>query len=189
MSTWLAQLLTLAGVAVGAVASFVSTRSLERSRWYRDEAVRWASRRMDSYGDFARAIKLHITIAQRIAAGLGLPATGQPLDPVTGSQDLAIADDETSVKWEQILMLGNPDAIAAAREWRHAAWHLEAFARGLRNDPAEYKQTVQESGEARRKFYAAVRADLGITSGQIPDVDSPPAWLQIARTDSSPAAS
>lgn len=178
MDSWIVQLLTLLGVTVGALASFVSTRFLERARWQRDEAARWDARRLDCYGEFASAIKRLITTAQRLAAGLGLPSTDQALDPGTGLAALAAAGEELSIKWEQILMLGSPDTIAAARDWRHAAWHLEWFARGLRIDPAEYTTTVEDSGKARRDFYTAVRADLGITSGEIPAGSRPPDWLQ-----------
>jgi hypothetical protein len=73
-------------------------------------------------------------------------------------------------------MLGSPDAITAARDWRHGAWHLEWFARGLRDDPAEYTQSIIDRGAARERFYSAVRADLSIASGPIPDLPWPPAW-------------
>jgi hypothetical protein len=82
---------------------------------------------------------------------------------------------------EQVLMLGAPAAIAAARDWRHAAWHLEWLARGLRTDAAEYTQTATESGLARRRFYQAVRADLGIAGGEVPEIGWPPSWQQAAQ--------
>ncbi len=142
MEPWTVQLLTIVGVAVGAMASFISTRLIDRARWQRDEALRWDAKRLDCYGEFATAIKQFITIALRLCAGLGLPEAGQPLDPATGLPALAAAEQEFSVKWEQILMLGSPDAITAADECRHIAWHLEWFARGLRNDPAEFEQVA-----------------------------------------------
>jgi hypothetical protein len=85
-----------------------------------------------------------INIAYRITAGLGFPASVQPIDTATGLTDLAAAEDELSIKWEQILMLGSPEAITAAQEWRHEASHLEWFARGKRNDPAEYMKARQD---------------------------------------------
>jgi hypothetical protein len=180
MEPWIAQLLTLAGVAVGASASFVSTRWLERARWRRDEALRWDAKRLECYAEFASATKQLINTAHRIAASLGLPATGQPLDPTTGLPALAVAEQELSLKWEQILMLGSPDTILAAREWRHVAWHLEWFARGRRDNPEEYTAAAKDSGQARRRFYEAVRADLGIVSGEVPELSWPPAFFQAA---------
>ena len=177
MSSWIVQLLTLLGVAVGAIASFVSTRLIERSRWQREEALRWDTKRLDSYGEFAASTNRFIQIAMRLAGDLGLPSTGQPLDSVTGLPILAAAEAEVGVKWEQIRMLASPDTITASRQWRLVAWHLEWFARGLRTDPDEYTKTVQENEEAKKRFYAGVRADLAVISGKIPDDPAPPDWL------------
>jgi hypothetical protein len=49
MNLWAVQLLTLLGVALGALASFVSTRMLDRSRWQREEALRWDVKRLEAY--------------------------------------------------------------------------------------------------------------------------------------------
>ena len=176
MESWSVQLLTIAGVAVGAFASFVSTRLVDRSRWRREEALRWDTRRLECYGEFAAAIKRHIGISDRICAGVGLPAGAQPLDPVSGLTALAAAEDDLSVSWEQVLMLGSPDAIVAARDWRHAAWRLEWLARGLREGAAEYTQANLDVGSARKRFYAAARDELGIASGDIPDLGQTPIW-------------
>ena len=178
MQPWTVQLLTIVGVAVGAIASFVSTRMIDRTRWQREEALRWDTKRLDCYVEFATAVKQFMTIARRLCAGLGLPTTGQPLDRAAGLSALAAAEEDMSVKWEQILMLGNPDAIIAARDWKDVAWHLEWFARGKRHDAAEYTQVDVDSGPARNRFYAAARADLGIISGEIPHFTWPPAWQQ-----------
>jgi hypothetical protein len=182
---WTIQLLTILGVAVGALASFVSTRMLDRTRWQREAALRWDTKRLDCYAEFATAIKQFMTIARRLCAGLGLPTAGQPLDPAAGLPALAAAEENMTVKWEQVLMLGSPGAITAARDWRHVAWHLEWFARGLRDDPAEYTQVNVDSGAARKCFYAAARADLGIASGGLPDLSWPPAWQQPAQQPSA----
>jgi hypothetical protein len=121
MNPWLVQLLTLLGVAVGAIASFVSTHLIERSRWQREEAIRWDTKRLECYGEFAASTNRFIQIAMRVAGGLGLPSTGQPLDSITGLPILAAAEEEMGIKWEQILMLASPDTITAARKWRFVA--------------------------------------------------------------------
>ena len=170
MEQWSVQLITLLGVTVGALASFATTRLVDRSRWQREEALRWDTKRLESYGEFASALREFITIGYRITAGLGLPASAQPLDTTTGLPALATAGGELSVKWEQVLMLGAPSVITAAHEWRNGAMCLEKFALGLRKDAAEfeYAETIQDIRAAQIRFYSAVRADLGITSGEIP---------------------
>lgn len=181
------QLLTLLGVAVGALASFVSTRLVDRSRWQREESLRWDTKRLECYSEFSSSIGHFINIAYRITAGLNLPANVQPLDAGTGLAVMAAAEGELSLKWEQVLMLGSPEAITAAQEWRHEAWHLESFARRSRSDPAEFLRATQDRRGARRRFYTAVRADLGVVSGQIPTtVDRQPAWSRQTREPSGP---
>jgi hypothetical protein len=168
MEQWTVQLFTLLGVTVGALASFVTTRLVDHSRWQQEETLRWDTKRLESYGDFASALMRFITIGYRITAGLGLPASVQPLDAATGLPELATAEGEVSVKWEQVLMLGAPAVITAAQERRNEAWHLEKFARGLLKDVAEYMEATQDRRAAQIRFYSVVRADLGITSGEIP---------------------
>jgi hypothetical protein len=168
MNSWSIQLLTLVGVAVGALASFVSTRMLDRSRWQREEALRWDERRLEAYSDFSSALLKFINIAWRISAGYGLPTNVQPLDAKMGLRVLADAESELSVQWEKVLLLGSPDAISAASNWRNEAWHLEKFARKLRSDEAEFREATRARREARARFYSAVRADLRVLSGNIP---------------------
>jgi hypothetical protein len=86
-----------------------------------------------------------ITIGYRISAGLGLPATVQAPDPTTSLETPAAAEAEVSVKREQVLMLGSPEAIIAAQEWRDEAWHLEWFARGRRGDTPEFVKATCSS--------------------------------------------
>jgi len=186
MEQWPVQLITLLGVAVGALASFATTRLVDRSRWQREEALRWDAKRLESYGEFASALREFITTGYRITAGLGLPASAQPLDTTTGLPALATAGGEVSVKWEQVLMLGAPAVITAAHEWRNGAMCLEKFALGLRKDAAEYAEAIQDIRAAQIRFYSAVRADLGITSGEIPAGIVIRATTGIAGLDSEP---
>lgn len=178
MTPWVVQFLTLTGVAMGAIGSFVSSRLIESSRWKRDEAARWNAKRLECYTEFSVAIKRYITIAQRIAAALGLPSTGQGLDPEIGLPVLAEAEQDLSLKWEQVLMIGSQGTITAAAEWRHFAWHMEWFARGLRDDPAEYEEAAKDGGQARRSFYNAIRNELGFANDGIPALKWPPSWRE-----------
>ena len=173
MEPWSVQLLTILGVAVGAIGSFVSTRLLDRTRWQREEALRWDTKRLDCYAEFASAVKQFMSIAWRICAWRDLPSSGQPLDPAGGLPALAAAEDDLSVKFEQVLMLGSPDAITAARDWRRIAWGLEEFARGDEDDAIKYAQINVDYPAARKLFYDAARAELGIASGEIPDASRP----------------
>jgi hypothetical protein len=168
MAAWTVQLITLLGVALGALASFVSTRLVDRSRWDREERLRWDTKRLECYSDFSKAIMQFINAGYRMAAGCGLPAAVEPLCADVGLPILATAEADLSLYWAQLLVLGSPEVIRAAQDWRSEAWRLEPFARGDRNDPAEFAMIARSRREARSRFYTAIRADLGVTSGAIP---------------------
>ena len=63
---------------------------------------------------------------------------------------------------------------------------LEKFALGLRRDAAEYAEAIQDIRAAQVRFYSTVRADLGITSGEIPAGIVIRATTGIAGLDSEP---
>jgi|KBSMisStaDraftv2_1062788.scaffolds.fasta_scaffold601764_1 hypothetical protein len=174
MTSWSTSLITLAAVAVGALLSFVSTRLTDRNRWRREESLRWDTKRLDAYAEFASAMRQFLTIASRVCAGLGLPLGAQPLDLETGLPALAAAGAEVNVHWEKILLLGSPDAIMAANDWQDQAFHLEHFARQLRNDLEEFAKATRDRREAGRRFYSAARADLKVTTGDLPANIRPP---------------
>jgi hypothetical protein len=109
-----------------------------------------------------------ISTGDRIAAGLGLPVVVEPLNSDPGLSSLATAEAELTLYWAQLLILGSPEVVAAAQIWRNQAWVTESFARGYRTSADEFEAALQSRREARAHFYTAVRADLGITSGDIP---------------------
>ena len=109
-----------------------------------------------------------INVEDRISGGLGLPAAVEPLNADPGLPALATAEADVSLYWAQLLILGSPGVVKAAQDWRNEAWQLESFARGYRNDPADFATAAQHRREARQRFYTAVRVDLGIITGDIP---------------------
>lgn len=168
MASWAVQIITLLAVALGALASFVSTRAIERSRWRREEMLRWDTKRLECYSDFSAAMIRFITVGDRIAAGLGLPAVVEPLDRKSGLPALASAEADLSLYWTQLLILGSPEVVTAAQDWRNQAWLAESFALGHQSGAIEFEAVLQSRREARGRFYGTVRADLGVTSGDIP---------------------
>ena len=185
MSSWAVQLLTIVAVALGAFASYISTRMVDRSRWQREEALRWDVKRLEAYSDFASALVKFGYIAWRISAAHGLVATEHLPEPEVGLPDLVTAESEVNVQWQKILLLGSPDVIAAAHKWREEAWHLEWFARRLRSDPKEFTKATRDRREARKRFYSVARVDLAVTTGNLPAEVDPvaSAWWRQADTE------
>ena len=121
MNTLLVQLITIFGVLLGALGSYLSTVRIERARWDRERRKSRDERRLDAYLQFGNALREFVSIAYRIAAARGYSHMAHPLQPEDGQELLAEADVEVSSRWETVLLLGVPDTIEAGREWRHAA--------------------------------------------------------------------
>ncbi|BDU08022.1 hypothetical protein [Nocardia cyriacigeorgica] len=172
------QLLTLLGVVVGAAATFSATVLTERAKWRRTLDTRWDDKRLTAYFEYANALKKYATLCHRLAAARGYRTATQPIDLEEGIAALAEADAEKAIKWEQVLLLGSPGAVAAARRWTEAVWRLSHIARGHAVDQFAYTDLYEEAGRRRNQFYELARADLGVTSGELPPGDV--AWLEPA---------
>ena len=165
----LQQLLTLAGVAMGALAAFATAVATERSRWKREQSVRWDDRRMAAYADYGDAVKKLVHLSYRVLVAQGLPANVDPFPGEEGLQQLAAAELERAARWEAVLLLGSADTITAGRNWHHEAWTLQWMVRSNSQDVELFKQTYVRADNARFGFYEAARADLGVR-GSLPEV-------------------
>jgi len=165
------QLIVLAGVGVGAFASYLATAATERARWKRSLDSRWDDRRVEAYASYARAVKDVINISSRIAAGRGLGNASEPLVPTQENLSLlAGAEAQRANQWETVLLLGNPETVAAARQWHEIAWRLEWFARGrLTSEQADWGEVRSSVNDARSRFYESARKDLQVKGGRLPD--------------------
>ncbi|MEU2257425.1 hypothetical protein ABZ540_30060 [Nocardia xishanensis] len=162
-------------MVLGAGSTFAATTLTERAKWRRSQDTRWDDKRLTAYSEYANALKQYVQISYRLAAARGYPAVALPIDIEVGLQALAEAESEKTIKWEGVLLLGSPAAVAAARAWNRAAWELGWAARGHVIEPAEYVRRYSEMGRRRNEFYECARADLGVRSGELPPGDRP--WL------------
>jgi hypothetical protein len=185
MSGIVQQLPALIGVVIGAAASYLAGAAAERSRWRREQSSRWGDKRAQAYADYAYTVKnvyvqcMRATELRRQGADRDMAAYEAVLTA------LAKLTDERTAKWESVLLLGNPETIAAARVWHRRIWQAERFARGERSDDGQWDSVLEDINVARTRFYAAARRDLGITSGTIPEGGP---WRAAAESASEPAA-
>lgn len=175
MSPIVQQLLTLLGVLLGAGATYTATTFTERAKWRRSHETRWDDKRLVAYSEYANALKRYAQVAYRLAATRGYPAAAQPIDIDAGLDELAAAEAEKTVKWEMVLLLGSPEAVAAGRLWTEVAWRLSHVAQGRAMDHDMYIGLFETQGRRRNEFYECARADLGVQSGALPPGDQ--AWL------------
>jgi hypothetical protein len=114
------QLVTVGAVLAGGAASYVVGRLTDRDRFRRDLKIRWDERRLDAYADYASAAKQACRLANRILRSRFRPGE---TDDVTGLiAELNSAERERSISFEQVVLLGDPAAVAAAHELNERLW-------------------------------------------------------------------
>jgi hypothetical protein len=162
VSNFVQQLPTLAGVILGALATILATTYAERSLWRRKQAVRWDVKRLEAYAQYAETLRhLHV-VATRMSASSRPGARSQPLDRATGEELITEGEAARARAMESVLMLGDAETIAAARQWRKAVLALELFARGLLDEPGPWADLNAEADRARDEYYQATRRSLGV---------------------------
>ncbi|MEU1164705.1 hypothetical protein ABZ372_30715 [Streptomyces sp. NPDC005921] len=167
MTTFLNQLPALIGVIVGVLGTLLTTRLNERAQWERALSVRWDARRLDAYSEFGRALKEVHLLAHRLTASSRPSSRAHPIDRAAGLELIAQADAQRTKAWEGVLLLGDADTVAAARDWRWAVLQLERGARGIADDDFDWTAAVRRADERRDRFYVAARASLTVGSGDV----------------------
>ncbi len=171
MNPIVAQVLTIVGVLLGSAATFVVTSTTERTRWRRAQSARWDDKRLLAYSEYANAVKHMVRLCRRIAETKKLLSTGQPLDDLDSAfAALAEAETQRAARWETVLLLGEPATISAARAWSEQVWQLEHILREAEPDASSFADAYRNAMRLRNEFYAQARADLGITSGPLPEL-------------------
>ncbi|MFG1779765.1 hypothetical protein ACGFIR_27050 [Micromonospora sp. NPDC049051] len=168
MGSIVTQLPALIGVLVGTIGTIVATSLADRTRWKRNQSVRWDDRRLDAYVEFARVIKEIHAVANRMLVDERPHSRGHRMDREEGLTRLADADVRHTLAWESLLLLGDASTVSAAREWRDAVWQIERVARGLDpGDDHDLADLLHRANEARDLFYRAARGGLGVRGGSV----------------------
>jgi hypothetical protein len=170
---FLQQLPALIGVVVGALATWAATSAAERAKWRRSQSVRWDEKKLTAYAEYSHAVKQLISAAtrledQRRSDGEGVTSADAASTIAAGEAALAAAEDERTMKWESVLLLGSSDVITAARAWHQSAFRLEWIALGRATD-MPWDEAIASVSRTRRAYYEAAKADLGIGIGSAPE--------------------
>ncbi|MEU6154934.1 hypothetical protein ABZ816_33600 [Actinosynnema sp. NPDC047251] len=168
MNPVVAQVLTIVGVLLGSVATFVFTSAAERTRWRRAQAARWDDKRLLAYSEYGEAVKQMVRLCRRIAETKGLLSTGRDVDLDSSLDALAEAETVRAARWETVLLLGEPATIAAARAWSEQVWGLEQILRDSHPEASSFLDAYRRAMRLRNEFYDRARLDLGISSGPLP---------------------
>ncbi|MEU4096740.1 hypothetical protein [Streptomyces sp. NPDC026673] len=160
MSSVLAQLPALVGVVVGAAGSYAAVALGDRTRFRREQRVRWEERRLTAYAQYAGAHKAVVSVLFRAAAGLGNDPHPHPLAADEAARRLGEASETRDLAWEALLMLGAPEVLEAAHGWAGSAAVMERFVRAGTRDPRGWAALLERQRTARADFYLAVRQDV-----------------------------
>ena len=172
-----AQLFTLAGVAIGALAAFVSSALSERARYRRELANGWRERRFDCYATYVNDVKHMSVIARRMVASQGLDLTAtEPLSTLEGAPLLTEAETRRTISMEKVRLLADGSTASAAHALNKAVWRLEWVARGRVADVTaqDWDSAMHIFIAAMNAFHAQARRELGVPGEHVPRVPGAP---------------
>ncbi len=174
------QLPTLIGVALGAGTSYGVTALAERASWRRRQEARWDERRLAAYADYSNAIRAKVLIASRIAATMGLNKNPEPLAAdESGLALLSAAEDRRAVLIETVRLLADPKSMQAVHKLNECAWRLEWIVRGhLPVDMRQWEQAFDDYTVARDEFVQCGRDSLRIPGSVTPSERLLPPWVR-----------
>ncbi|MFJ7247042.1 hypothetical protein ACIQWA_20685 [Kitasatospora sp. NPDC098652] len=146
------QIVTLVGVLLGALTSFVATGWAERTKHQRAMATRWDERKLDTYVQYATSVKEIDSVAKRARqAGEGTAERAEFL------ATMERAEIQRSALFETLVLLASPGAVEAAKAVNAALWEAEIAAREHAGEPNGVALI-----ELLNAYHAQARLDLGV---------------------------
>ncbi|MCB5183043.1 hypothetical protein [Streptomyces antimicrobicus] len=152
------QIVTLVGVVIGALTSFLAATAAERARHRRALATRWDERKLETYIEYASCVKEISGTAKRARqAGEGTE------ERQTHLAAMEAAELRRSVLFETLVLLASPAAVEAAHAVNLVLWEQEIATR--RNEDTTADATLVDLMNA---YHEQARLDLGIPRGALP---------------------
>lgn len=158
-----AQIYTLVGVVVGALASYSVSALNERARYKRELQRGWAEKRLEIYGDFLGSIKEFTAIARMLAAEAGLSDRMTPINREEGLALLQRAELRRGECMERLSLLADTETLLAARALNRASWQLQGFATGVMgSDNKAWEDAIRVYNEAMNEFHQFARREMQV---------------------------
>ncbi|GAA5006686.1 hypothetical protein [Streptomyces siamensis] len=148
----ISQIVTLVGVLVGALTSYLSVTMAERARHRRTMATRWDQRKLDTYIEYAACVK-EVADASKHSR---LAEEGSE----THKEFIASMEEgerRRSALFEALLLLADPPAIEAAHGVNIALWEMVKLARTHEPPPV-----AGDLHERLNTYHERAREGLGI---------------------------
>lgn len=172
------RILPLAGVALGALMSYLVSSLNERTRWRRQQAVRWDEHRLKAYAEYAHAVKELAARYRMMAAARGLVSGPVPLEPTAEAlREAGELESRRSALSETLGLLGDTEANTASKTLDQCLWRLECLARGVATEvEQDWDEAYLDFRRARNRYVEHARAGLGVPGAVARDVPWPAAW-------------
>ncbi|OLZ70932.1 hypothetical protein AV521_13100 [Streptomyces sp. IMTB 2501] len=152
----ISQIVTLVGVLVGALTSYLSVTVAERTRHRRSMATRWDERKLNAYVEYATCVKEVVGVAK---------SARRAEEGSEAHKEFMAAMEEGELRrsalFETLMLLAAPPAIEAAHVINVALW--ERLDRARRHDPPSVAD-VDEFHELLNTYHDRAREDLGISN-------------------------
>lgn len=155
-----AQLLPLAGVAVGAILSWGAGALSERSRFRRDRRSRLQDDRIAAYADFSAAAKESMSILFRVAASRGLDAQTESMSLQDALPLLADAYHRREAAFERVRLIGDDAVWQAARRWVAGIYEMRAAVDNPDLTADGWNKLVGEANAGRSEFHMVARREI-----------------------------
>lgn len=158
-----AQLLPLLGVAVGVLTSFLLTSRQDRQLYRRQIKDRWDSNELDAYAQYTSAVAIAARRAGQLAGARGLDAYAARVDEERALIRLDEAEEQRTIAFERVALLGDAEVVEAARELNQIVWNLEWYVRGEPDrTPSGWDAALRDYVAALGRFHDSARRALSV---------------------------
>ncbi|MFC3577643.1 hypothetical protein ACFOZ0_31150 [Streptomyces yaanensis] len=152
------QIVTLVGVLIGALTSYLATAIAERAKFRRMMATRWDERKLDTYIEYISCVK-EISRAAREA----LRARDRGEDTTAALTEMEAIEAKRSILFESFILLSDEAAANAAHTVNQRAWELLRVTRNPANGEAALADVPLVT--SLNVLHEAARADLATGRG------------------------
>ncbi len=158
----LGQLVTIAAVLLGGLATHFTNHRMERQRTQYTMLTRWDERKLDAYAEYVDRVRTSIYAS----VALYEVRHGMRVEEKT-EQELALVLADTVVHrgraFERVMLLAEDGVVGAAHELGDAVHAIDWRARGLTDGTLEEWRALHRTVfQAINKFHEAARNDLGV---------------------------
>ncbi|MBW5483608.1 hypothetical protein [Streptomyces bambusae] len=147
----ISQIVTLVGVLIGALTSYLATATAERARHRRAMATRWDEKKLATYIEYASCVKEIADLSKR---------AWRAREGSESREEFLAAMEEAELRrsalFETLVLLASPAAIACAHEVNLAVWVGLEAARDHVTPPERDFSALMNA------YHEQARLDLGI---------------------------